>query len=81
MGCWSIYIVECSDNTFYTGITKDVKRRITEHNNQNGAKYTKGRTPVELVYRESAESKSKALKREYEIKSFSRERKEKLIEN
>jgi len=76
-----VYIVKCSDNTLYTGYTTELKRRIKEHNNGQGAKYTRGRTPVELVYFEKKESKSSAMKREYEIKQLNRNEKIELIEN
>jgi len=74
-----VYLVECSDNTYYCGYTKDVKRRVGEHNNSNkGAKYTSGRKPVTLKYYEEYENLSGALKREYEIKQLTREEKGKL---
>jgi putative endonuclease len=75
-----IYIVECSDATLYTGITKDVTRRIAEHNNSDkGAKYTKIRRPVKLVYSESSKDRSSASKREMIIKKLPREKKLELI--
>ncbi len=74
-----VYILECADGSFYTGYTTDVARRLAEHNAQNGAKYTRGRTPVELVYSEQFSSKSAAMSREYEIKQFSRVAKERLV--
>jgi len=75
-----IYIVKCSDETLYTGITTDLKRRIDEHNNsQKGAKYTKLRRPVELVYSEESEDRSSASKREYKIKKLTRSEKLALI--
>ncbi len=74
-----VYILECADGSFYTGYTTDVQRRLAEHNAQNGAKYTRGRTPVELVYSERFTSKSAAMSREYEIKQFSRVAKERLV--
>lgn len=76
---WIVYMLECSDQTLYTGITNDLARRITQHNAGQGAKYTRGRAPLKLVYRESCDNKSKALKREIQIKSLSRKRKLKLI--
>jgi len=76
-----IYIVECSDNTLYTGITTDVHRRIREHNGSNkGAKYTKLRRPVKLVYQEESTDRSSASKREYAIKKLTREEKLELID-
>jgi len=75
-----IYILECNDKTLYTGITKDLKRRLDEHNlSDKGAKYTKVRRPVKLVYSEKSTNRSEASKREYAIKRFSRERKLELI--
>ena len=74
-----VYIVKCSDGTYYTGYTNDLKRRIKQHNAGEGAKYTKGRRPVELVHSEQFETKSEAMKREYEIKQFKRRRKTEII--
>lgn len=76
---WYLYILRCKDNTLYTGITTDVEKRLEAHRSGKGAKYTRGRTPLELVYREVCESHSGALKRELEIKSLTRQEKEKLI--
>ena len=67
------------DGSLYTGYAKDVNARVAKHNEGKGAKYTKIRRPVELVYQEMYETKSDALKREYEIKTFSRQRKLKMI--
>ncbi|MFW5985202.1 MAG: GIY-YIG nuclease family protein [Halanaerobiaceae bacterium] len=74
-----VYIVECADGTYYTGYTTEVERRIEEHNQQEGAKYTRGRTPVKLKYKEKLSDQSQALKRECAIKKLSREKKEELI--
>jgi putative endonuclease len=74
-----VYILKCSDNTLYTGYTNDLTNRLKAHNNGNGAKYTRGRLPVELVYFEQYESKSDAMKREYSIKQLTREEKINLI--
>lgn len=75
-----VYILECSDGTFYTGYTTDIKRRLDEHNSSNlGAKYTKGRRPVILRYFKRFQTPSEALKYEYYLKSLSREDKEKLF--
>lgn len=81
MNDWTVYILRCSDETLYTGITKDVKRRIEEHNGSGllGARYTRARRPVRLVYFEPHETRSDAARREYEIKHLSREEKEALI--
>jgi len=66
-------MVRCADSSFYTGITKDVEKRIGEHNNHiAGAKYTRGRRPVKLIYAETSESRSSASKREHEIKQLSK---------
>jgi putative endonuclease len=75
-----VYCLRCRDDTIYTGYTTDVERRLGEHEAGNGAKYTRGRTPVELCYVETLETKSAALSREHAIKSLSREEKERLIE-
>jgi len=72
---WYVYILECSDKTLYTGITNDLDRRISQHNEGKGAKYTRGRGPVALVRSFVCSSKSAALKLEYKIKQFSREEK------
>jgi putative endonuclease len=75
-----VYILECNDTSLYTGITNNLKKRILAHNTlKTGAKYTKARRPVTLVYSEEYETKSKALKREAEIKKFTREQKLKLF--
>ncbi len=78
---WTVYIVRCSDNTLYTGIAKDVTKRIKEHNSGNkiGAKYTRSRGPVTLVYTEDAETRSHASKRECEIKKMDKKSKEMLL--
>lgn len=78
---WWIYIVECSDGTYYTGITPDINKRITKHNTGQGAKYTQFRSPVRLVYYEQHLNKSEASKREHQIKKLSREQKQILIAN
>jgi len=76
-----IYILECSDGTFYTGYTNDLKKRLTAHNESKvGAKYTKSRRPVCLVYSEKFKTKSEAMKREASIKNLSRTQKEILIQ-
>lgn len=73
------YIVKCSDGTFYTGWTNDLTRRMEAHNQGRGAKYTKARRPVTLIYYETFETKDEAMKREYAIKRLSRKEKEELI--
>jgi len=78
---WFVYIVRCSDNTLYTGIAKDLEKRIAEHNStKGGAKYTRARKPVDLAYYEQIESRSAAAKREYQLKRMSLKRKNNLIE-
>lgn len=77
---WYTYIVKCSDNTLYTGVTTDLERRVNEHNNSDkGAKYTKTRRPVKLVYNETHTDRSSSSKRESEIKKLSRIDKLKII--
>ncbi len=78
---WSVYILRCADNSLYTGVTTDVSRRLDEHNGlaKNGAKYTRNRQPVALVYQENADSRSEACKREAAIKHLSKLQKEALI--
>jgi len=77
---WYLYILRCKDGTLYTGITTDVEKRLEAHRAGRGAKYTRGRTPLELVYRETCGSHSQALKRELEIKKLKRAEKQKLLE-
>ncbi len=78
---WYVYILKCSDDTLYTGITTDLERRVEEHNSSKlGAKYTKARRPVSLMYFEECHDKSNASKRECEIKKLDRGRKLDLIE-
>jgi len=74
-----VYVIECADGTLYTGYTTDVERRVAEHDAGEGAKYTRGRTPVTLRHVESFDSKSAAMSREHEIKSLTRAQKEALI--
>ncbi|MGB5868199.1 MAG: GIY-YIG nuclease family protein [Arcobacteraceae bacterium] len=75
-----VYILECSDKSLYTGITTNVEKRLNEHNNSpKGAKYTKARRPVKLVYSEPSEDRSSASKREYAIKKLTRIKKLQLI--
>ena len=79
-GNWYLYILRCGDGTLYTGITTDVEKRLAAHRAGKGAKYTRARLPVELVYHETFETKEEALRREHAIKRMSREQKMKLIE-
>lgn len=78
---WQVYIVRCADGSLYTGIARDLERRITEHNTDKGqgASYTRSRRPVRLVYQEPASDRSAASKREYQIKQLSRAQKLALI--
>lgn len=79
---WFVYLLRCSDQTLYTGITTNLEQRFHEHNHSDkGAKYTRGRRPVHLVYFEEQASRSLAARREHEIKRFSRLQKEQLIKN
>lgn len=75
----AVYVVECADGSLYTGYTTDVARRVDEHDRGDGARYTRGRTPVELVHVERFDSRSAALSREHEIKALSRPAKESLV--
>ena len=75
-----VYLLRCADGTLYTGYTDDPVRRTRVHNAGKGAKYTRARLPVELVYQEACADKSAALRREYEIKQLTRVQKLKLIE-
>jgi putative endonuclease len=78
---WYLYILRCKDGSLYTGITTDVEKRLEAHRSGKGAKYTRGRGPLELVYREACGDHSEALKRELEIKRLPRDEKLKLIQN
>ncbi|MCI6044763.1 GIY-YIG nuclease family protein [bacterium] len=73
------YIVRCNDGTYYTGWTNDIEKRLKTHNEGKGAKYTKTRRPVTLVYYESFQTKEEAMRREWEIKQMKRGEKEKLF--
>ena len=79
---WKVYIVECSDGSYYTGITTDTQRRLLEHNYSfKSAKYTRSRRPVRLVYEETVDNRSVASKREYAIKRMKRKDKTQLIKS
>ncbi len=73
------YMVRCADNSLYTGWTNDLGKRMEAHNSKKGAKYTRARTPVELVYYEEFSTKEEAMRREHALKQLSRQEKEKLI--
>lgn len=77
---WKLYILRCGDGTLYTGITTDLARRLEAHRQGKGAKYTRGREPMELVYSEVCGDHSAALKRECEIKALTRAEKLRLIQ-
>jgi putative endonuclease len=74
-----VYLLKCSDNTLYCGYTNNLEKRISVHNQGKGSKYTRGRTPIKLIYVEELNSRSLALKREYKIKQLSRKEKELLV--
>jgi len=78
---WYIYMVRCADKTLYTGIAKDIAERINTHNERKGAKYTRVRLPVKLVYQERSKDRSAATKRELAIKKLTRKGKLLLIKN
>lgn len=76
---WVVYILVCSDDTLYTGITNDLFKRVAKHNTGKGAKYTRGRGPVTCVYKKDMDDKSSALKEEYRIKQLTKKNKLELI--
>ena len=76
---WVVYIVQCADGTFYTGISNNLERRLKRHNAGTASRYTRYRLPVTLIYQELQPTKSAALKRELEIKKLSRKAKQRLI--
>ena len=78
---WYLYVVCCSDSTLYTGITTDIKRRISQHNSGRGAKYTKGRGPVKLMHIRQYKNRSDASKAEAKFKKFKRTKKLQIIDN
>lgn len=77
---WFVYMLRCGDGSLYTGIARDVQARLEQHQSGKGAKYTRGRWPLELVYTEQCPDKSVALKRELQIKALTRAQKLELIE-
>jgi predicted GIY-YIG superfamily endonuclease len=79
MQAWHVYILRCADGSLYTGITTDLAKRVAVHQSGKGAKYTRGRLPVEIVYHEAQRSKGTALRREAEIKRWRKDRKEDLL--
>lgn len=78
---WQVYILRCVDDTFYTGIARDPDARLRQHNDGKGAKYTRSRQPLRLVYREICGSRGAALRREAEIKRLRRSEKQALVES
>ncbi|GMR08926.1 MAG: hypothetical protein BMS9Abin26_1936 [Gammaproteobacteria bacterium] len=79
---WYVYILRCADDSLYTGITRDLERRLSEHNHSNtGARYTRSRRPVRLVYSEPSPSRSTASRREHQIRTLPRLQKLRLIES
>ena len=76
---WSLYIAECADGTYYTGIAKDVEKRLEVHNSGKGSKYTAAHGPVKLIFQEPQGDYSTALRREYQVKTLSKERKIRFI--
>lgn len=76
---WYVYILQCSDNTLYTGITTDLDRRLYEHNKGIGAKYTRGRLPVKITWFSEHSNRSEASKEEYRIKQLTKNNKKQLI--
>lgn len=76
---WSLYIAECADGTYYTGIAKDVEKRVETHNSGKGSKYTAAHGPVKLIFQEPQGDYSTALRREYQVKTLSKKRKIRLV--
>lgn len=80
MNTWYLYILRCGDGIFYTGIVKDVEHRMAAHRSGKGAKYTKGRCPLEMVYQDECGNHSQGLRREAAVKKLSRDEKQKLAD-
>ena len=76
---WLVYMILCSDDSLYTGITTDIERRFSQHKNKKGAKYFYGRTPLKVVLLETGYDRSSASKREYQLKQYSKTKKQQLI--
>lgn len=72
---WFVYVLECEDGSFYTGVTSNLEKRFLEHKNGKGGRYTRSHKPVKIIYKEQFPTQSQALKREIQIKSWSREEK------
>jgi putative endonuclease len=77
---WVVYMLQCSDNSLYTGITNDLPKRVEAHNKGKGARYTRGRAPVSVVYQQDCDSKSDALKKEISLKKLPTEKKRALCQ-
>ena len=77
---WVVYVLKCSDGSLYTGITNNLAKRILAHEQGTGAKYTKGRSPFSIIYKEHCNNRSEATKRELEIKKLSRQQKAELAQ-
>ncbi len=78
---WFVYILHCADNSYYTGITTDLNRRLKQHNNGTGAKYTAAKKPTQLIYHEQQPNRSQATKRELELKKLTHQQKQQFIAN
>ena len=76
---WFVYVLECNDGTFYTGITDNINKRLVVHNSGKGAKYTRGRTPVILKFVQKVSARGEALRREVQIKKMTRNEKKELM--
>lgn len=76
---WFVYVLLCKDGSLYTGSTNNLEKRFSNHNNGKGGKYTRAHKPIKIIYSEKLSSQSEALKREMEIKSWSREKKIKIL--
>ena len=81
MSIWYVYLLRCSDNSLYAGITTDINRRLNEHNNSNklGSKFTRVRRPVKLAYAEKAADRKTASRQEYQLKKLNKQKKEMLV--
>ena len=76
---WYVYVLKCSDGSFYTGATSDLKKRFIDHKRGKGGRYTRSHKPIKIVYSERLSSKSQALKKELEIKSWSKQKKIRIL--
>lgn len=78
---WSLYVLKCNDGTLYTGITNDLPRRVKQHNEGTASRYTRSRLPARVVFHEQCRNKSHALKKEFFVKSMTREKKKAYIKD